>query len=71
MLTISRWCLHGRRGVVLESLKVGGGGRVTSEEAIERFFQRCAEPRAAIVPQVLVPSMESLDAERQLIAQGV
>lgn len=67
--TLRRWCISGQRGLLLESLK-RGGPRVTSKEAVDRFFQRCAEPRAANAPPVPIPSMASLAAEQELIAQG-
>lgn len=37
--TLYRWTVNGLRGVVLESLQVGGT-RCTSREALERFFER-------------------------------
>lgn len=40
--TIWRWCMHGVRGVRLESICIGGT-RVTSTEALQRFFERLAE----------------------------
>jgi hypothetical protein len=41
---IYRWTTTGLRGVVLESLQVGGS-RCTSQEALQRFFMRLSEPR--------------------------
>lgn len=40
--TIFRWTRHGLKGVVLESIPIGGT-RFTSREALKRFFQRLAE----------------------------
>lgn len=37
--TLYRWTVTGLRGVVLESLQVGGT-RCTSREALQRFFER-------------------------------
>lgn len=37
--TLYRWTVTGLRGVVLESLQVGGT-RCTSREALQRFFDR-------------------------------
>ena len=37
--TLYRWTTNGLRGVVLESLQIGGT-RCTSREAMERFFER-------------------------------
>lgn len=38
-----RWISTGVRGVVLESLMIGGT-RCTSEEALQRFFERLTSP---------------------------
>ena len=40
---IYRWSTVGCRGVVLETIQVGGT-RCTSREALERFFHRLSEP---------------------------
>lgn len=47
--TLWRWSRHGRRGVVLETVVVGGGV-YTSREAIERFITRLTERRNAPPP---------------------
>ena len=36
--TLYRWAKHGLRGVVLQTLQVGGT-RCTSREALQRFFE--------------------------------
>ena len=41
--TIYRWATVGVRGVVLETLQCGGS-RVTSREAMQRFFERLSGP---------------------------
>jgi hypothetical protein len=41
--TIYRWATIGVRGVVLETLQCGGS-RVTSREAMQRFFERLSGP---------------------------
>ena len=41
---IYRWSTVGCRGVVLETLQVGGT-RCTSREALQRFFEQLSEPR--------------------------
>ena len=41
--TIYRWATVGVRGVVLETLQCGGS-RVTSREALQRFFERLSGP---------------------------
>jgi hypothetical protein len=40
--TIYRWMTSGCRGIVLESIQVGGT-RCTSREALQRFFDRLSE----------------------------
>ncbi len=39
-----RWSTIGCRGVVLETLQIGGT-RCTSREALQRFFEQLSEPR--------------------------
>ena len=46
---IYRWTTSGCKGVVLESLQCGGT-RVTSREALARFFRRLTTGDAADVP---------------------
>jgi hypothetical protein len=41
--TLFRWSTVGCRGVVLETLQVGGT-RCTSREALQRFFERLSQP---------------------------
>ena len=41
--TLYRWATAGCRGVVLESLQIGGT-RCTSREALHRFFERLSQP---------------------------
>jgi hypothetical protein len=42
--TLYRWATIGVRGIVLETLQCGGS-RVTSREALQRFFERLSESR--------------------------
>jgi hypothetical protein len=63
--TMARWCLSGMRGRRLESIKAGGPRR-TSREAINRFFQRLAEPTVR-----RVNSNAAREATEFLIAEGV
>lgn len=44
--TLYRWATSGCRGVVLETLQIGGT-RCTSREALQRFFERLSVPRGA------------------------
>jgi hypothetical protein len=41
--TLFRWSTVGCRGVVLETIQVGGT-RCTSREALQRFFERLSQP---------------------------
>lgn len=62
--TALRWCLHGIRGVRLESVKVAGR-RMTSREAIRRFIT--ATQREQDRPDVL----DQQAADRILDAFGL
>jgi hypothetical protein len=42
--TLYRWTVTGCRGIVLESVQIGGT-RCTSKEALARFFDRLSHPR--------------------------
>lgn len=42
--TLFRWTTAGCRGIVLESIQVGGT-RCTSLEALQRFFERLSSPQ--------------------------
>lgn len=66
--TMARWCIAGLGGVKLESLK-RGGKRVTTREAIVRFFHRRAEP--SIQWAAMGPSDDARRAQRELIAEGI
>jgi hypothetical protein len=44
--TFYRWSTHGCRGVVLETIQIGGS-RCTSREALQRFFAKLSEQRQA------------------------
>jgi hypothetical protein len=60
--TLYRWTLHGIRGVRLESLQCGGT-RVTSVEALERFFRRLEEqPKDGTSPRSFAKRIR--DSER-------
>jgi hypothetical protein len=41
--TIYRWAKSGRRGIVLETLQTPGG-KITSVEALQRFFEALSDP---------------------------
>jgi hypothetical protein len=46
-----RWTISGCRGVVLESIQIGGT-RCTSREALARFFDRLTSQRETLRPAV-------------------
>ena len=56
--TVYRWATAGARGVVLETLRVGGT-LCTSIEALQRFCERCTYASPAQVP-ALKPSVAPL-----------
>jgi hypothetical protein len=68
---IERWRTRGIRGIVLETVKVGGT-RYTTAEAIQRFIERLNTPGA--VSDSTTPSQIArahAQAERELDAAGV
>lgn len=70
---IYRWTIRGCRGVVLESLQVGGT-RCTSREALARFFERLTDPgRRDAQPNLRSQAQRDravLAAERELEREG-
>ena len=58
-----RWCIHGIRGIKLESVKCGHR-RMTTIEAVERFFD-------ALEPQPDTPAQLGVVAARQVAADEV
>jgi hypothetical protein len=70
---IYRWTLNGVRGVILESLQVGGT-RCTSREALHRFFERLSEGTVPVQHfRTRTPSQRARDDERarqELIKAG-
>jgi hypothetical protein len=67
-----RWTLNGCRGVILESLQVGGT-RCTSREALHRFFERLSEGMPVQQFQTRTPWQRARDDERarqELIKAG-
>jgi hypothetical protein len=82
--TLHRWATAGCKGVVLETIQIGGT-RCTSREALQRFFERLSERRllradvgTASPPPVSTPQprtesrrrRESETAARRLIEMG-
>ena len=62
---IYRWTTSGCRGVVLESLQIGGT-RCTSKEALARFFRRLTQGDTADVPAVRSVAQRQRAAERAM-----
>jgi len=70
--TLFRWSTHGVRGVVLETIQVGGT-RCTSRQAIERFFAALTERSGSpATPSAPTPSRlrEIEAAERRCTEAG-
>jgi hypothetical protein len=70
---IYRWTTSGCKGVVLESIQVGGT-RCTSKEALARFFQRLTQGDRPEVPEVRSVARRQRDtahAIKELEAMGV
>jgi hypothetical protein len=68
---IYRWTTAGCRGIVLESIQVGGT-RCTSREALGRFFQRLTRGDSPALPRS--PARRryaAVAAERELQREGV
>jgi hypothetical protein len=62
---IYRWTTAGCRGVILESIQVGGT-RCTSKEALARFFRRLTQGDAADSPAVRTCAQRQRAAERAM-----
>lgn len=58
-----RWTKAGCRGVILESIQIGGT-RCTSREALARFFQRLTRPGQADTPVVRSPAARQRAVEK-------
>lgn len=75
--TFYRWSTVGCRGVVLETIQIGGT-RCTSREALQRFFERLSQPGPRPANQTPAPGLRSAirrlrDSERaaaELEAKG-
>jgi hypothetical protein len=68
-----RWTTSGCRGVVLESISIGGT-RCTSAEAMQRFFDRLSQPPAESAPPGQAQAIRmklNEEAARQLERLGV
>jgi hypothetical protein len=63
LATIARWGTRGCRNVVLETLLLGGR-RVTSAEALERFFTRVTAAAHGVPAQAETPRQRERQIER-------
>ena len=64
--TLHRWASRGLRGVVLETIRVGGR-RYTSTEALQRFFDRLSTGAGSAPAEV---SGAVIAAEKELERRG-
>jgi len=60
-----RWCTTGCRGVILESIQIGGT-RCTSKEALRRFFERLSAAQSC--PQAETSVQRQRRREREIEA---
>lgn len=60
---VYRWTLRGIKGVILETIRVGGT-RYTSQEAIQRFSERLTGPPAAQTPPLNVTRVRQRQIEQ-------
>jgi hypothetical protein len=70
--TIYRWATRGIKGVVLETVQQGSA-RVTTREAIDRFFYRLSGDGGTELPGTRTPLRRQRDhdrAEKELAAAG-
>ena len=65
--TLYRWSTAGCRGVVLETLQVGGT-RCTSKEALARFFRRLTADRGLDAGQPETPRRHQRRRRREVTA---
>lgn len=70
--TMARWIQRGVRGVKLETIAIGGR-RLTSEEALSRFFaaQNSHDAPAAPVITAAQRRRQSESARQELVRMGV
>jgi hypothetical protein len=68
--TLFRWTTAGCRGVVLESIQVGGT-RCTSREALQRFFERLSQPvQAGTIPGPVLKGRTLAQRQRASVEAG-
>ncbi|MGC3971780.1 MAG: DUF1580 domain-containing protein [Pirellulales bacterium] len=59
--TFFRWAKRGLRGIVLETIQIGGA-KCTSAEALQRFFERLSDPE----PRPQVPTATPRQRQRAI-----
>lgn len=62
--TLFRWSSSGCKGVVLETIQVGGT-RCTSREALQRFYERLSAPRVPGDGSPVPPGLRSAVRRRR------
>ena len=67
--TLWRWSTRGLRGIVLETIQVGGQ-RCTSVEALQRFFEQLSAGRVA-APSPRPDQRRHEVVERELASEGI
>lgn len=70
---VYRWTTTGCKGVILESIQIGGT-RCTSKEALARFFRRLTDGATTASPTIRTPARRERDlqkAMKELEAAGV
>jgi hypothetical protein len=69
--TIYRWATRGVRGVILETLQVGGT-KCTSREALQRFFEAITEPQGPrSFPRTAAQARREREIEEELDRLGI
>jgi Protein of unknown function (DUF1580) len=69
--TVFRWAQKGLRGIQLETLQFGGT-RVTSVEALQRFFDRLSKPGRSVPSRTSKARQHAIEgAKRELAEAGI
>ncbi len=69
--TVHRWASKGVRGIVLETVSVGGI-KYTTKEAIRRFSKACSAPSVTVKPSPTKTRMKQISrAEHSLDEAGI
>jgi hypothetical protein len=62
---IYRWTTSGCKGVILESIQIGGT-RCTSRQALSRFFRRLTDGTTTASPTIRTPARRARDLDRAM-----